>query len=327
MTINIQSTTDTPEQVSEANGVTARAVDAKATTEPVETSEDGENSTAEADQAAGDKSAEVDTENKATKTDKTDEDAEGDEPEAEPETDKQPRKKGGYQRKIERLERQIEMLTQAQLAARQPIQADTQPAKTDATGKPVIDNFQTYEEYEEALLDWKVEQKLKDVDAKRVAETTKAQEKSAEQEHFSRVNAVREKYDDFDDVLSDVADIQPSKAVTEFIMTSDAGGELLYALAKNPGELNRINSLPPAKAAVELARFEIKLSASQVKKSSKGEAEEVAKQPTAKAVISSTKAPPPIEAGSARGSASVTFDPDKASFKDFEQWRKASSKR
>lgn len=130
----------------------------------------------------------------------------------------------------------------AELEARQaPTPADIAP-----------ENFETYEAYADALAERKAEELL----AQR--EAAKQQQSLLEQYH-DREEAVRDKYDDFDQVA-----YNPNLPVTEYmaksIQASDIGPEVLYWLGSNPKEASRIARLDPILQAKEIGKIEASMS-------------------------------------------------------------------
>ncbi len=90
-----------------------------------------------------------------------------------------------------------------------------------------------------------------------------------------------------------------SQAITDVILTSENGPRLADHLGKNTRELNRLSALPPHLQAYELAKIEMKLSAS----------------PTAK---TATDAPPPTPQVRGAGGR-FTASPDTDDFAAFEK--------
>lgn len=138
-----------------------------------------------------------------------------------------------------------------------------EPQVTEAPkGKPKLDDFASFDEYQEALTEWKVDQRL----AARQKEQTEAQQKTAQQRYEAELqqrfrdsaDEAREKYDDFDEVVGNPS-LKVTKAVAHLVGETDNPGEVSYFLAKNPGEVKRLNGLSPAKAAVELGKLEARL--------------------------------------------------------------------
>lgn len=126
---------------------------------------------------------------------------------------------------------------------------DAEPAKAD--GKPKAEDFTSYDEYVDALTDWKVDQKLQTRDAK--AEGAKRAETWTQ-----RAEAAKATIPDLDSVLAQ--SVAPmSQAMAEVLRDAEHGPELAYHLAKNPAESERIARLSPMAAARELGKLEASL--------------------------------------------------------------------
>lgn len=158
------------------------------------------------------------------------------------------RRRGGWERKVERLEREREILLQ-QLAGNRPA-----PAAAPAPEKPK-DAAEQAREYIRA-------------EARAMYEEEKAREQQARDqvELQKRMSEAKARYDDFDDVLEGVAHIPVPKHIEDAILTSPAAPDIMYLLAKNPAELARIARLPPLQAARELGRLEAKASSTPTPK-------------------------------------------------------------
>jgi hypothetical protein len=209
-------------------------------------------------------------ENEAEET-KDDEDEE-----SESKEDDKPKKKGGVHRRIDKL---VKAKAQAQQEAEywreQAMKSSGQKAESKKVGstpavaddKPNPENFDTHAEYVEALTDWKITQKEK-LQAQAAAESArKSEQEKAIKSHVERVKSFSKSVDDFSEVLESVDDIRVSETVEQAIIESENGPALMYELAKNREEFERINSLPPIAAARELGRIEARLTASTEKRS------------------------------------------------------------
>jgi len=170
---------------------------------------------------------------------------------ATPEAKAEHKRKGGYQRKLEK-ERSAREEAQAQAAyyrglveGRTPQQ---EPAKAQETGKPTIEQFETYDEYNEALTDWKVEEKLKARDAQNEGKQVEIAWKNAE-------TIAKTKYSDYTDV-ADIRKLAPTEAMaTAILQMPDAGTDVLYWLGKHPEENERIKALSPMATAIALGEI------------------------------------------------------------------------
>lgn len=148
---------------------------------------------------------------------------------------------GGWARKIERLERQNQILLE-QLGQRggQPPPA-AQPGKEKTPDEKAVE-----------YIDNLVEQRLAARDNQRQQQTVQA-------EFQRRTAEVRAAHPDFDDVVMAV-DAPVSPALQQALLTSEHGPAIMYQLAKNPAELARLSALPPLDAAREIGRLEARAS-------------------------------------------------------------------
>ncbi len=162
--------------------------------------------------------------------------------------------------------------------------------KTAEPAKPVDDRplpgaFKTYDEYVEALTDWKLEKK----EAQRVLNET--------------VMKAEAKYPDFKKVAFN-PDLAITPAMSQVIRTSESGVDVAYHLGKNPAEAARIAQLPPIAQVRELGRIEERLSTQT-------------KQPAEVKRISAAPAPP----RTITGGTAVEKNPENMSFEEYSAWR------
>jgi hypothetical protein len=203
-------------------------------------------------------------------------DADGDELEAKDgestKEDDKPKKKSGSQRRKERAERaEAEVARLQRLVEQMALKGagDSKPETTEATkpksaapqdGEPNPDNFETHRDYVKALAKYEAAQMLKDRDAQAEEAKRKSEHEQMMKSHFDRVKSFASKVSDWEDVIESAADVKMSATVEQILVTSENGPELLYELAKNKAEFERICSLGPIAAARELGKLETKLS-------------------------------------------------------------------
>lgn len=184
-------------------------------------------------------------------------------------TDDKPKKEGGVGKRIRELVEERNAWREAALRS-QGITKE-QDRKEVSQGKPESSKFNSYEEYLEALADWKAEQKFSEREKKTKEESTNRERVERLQKAAStfeeRSEKIREKYEDFDDVVYD-ENLPVTPAMSEAILDSDIGPEILYHLGTNPKEASRIARLSPFAAAREIGKIELKLSTPQPKKPS-----------------------------------------------------------
>ena len=160
---------------------------------------------------------------------------------------------------------------------RSKVLSEVQQQQQQPSEKPVSDNFATYDEYLEALADFKAEQKIAEIDEKRRQAEIDNQHKSEIERQTERRHALLDegesKYVDFEEVVS-ASKLQIAEPAYLAILESDISSDLVYHLAKDAAEADRISKLSPYAQAKEIGKIEDRL---------------LAKKPVIK-----SNAPPPI---------------------------------
>lgn len=301
MSIEVVSNADSPEVVAAVNADSTQKSETEtkpaASAKPSEESDDGE----------------------------LDENADGEA--ASGEQQGKPRKKGGWQRRIERLERENALLREKSLATPQKPQ-EKPAAKVEAKPRPKADDFESNEDFVEALADWKLDERDRKTAEKAKKDQEAEQKSKAEADYHKKAKEFSEKclefaeeHDDYDEVMANVDDIQLSETVQDFFLSTENGHELAYELAKDPDELERICLLPEWAAKRALKKIGEKLAVQ-----SDGEtAEKPSKEkPVEKKEVKTSKAPPPIKpvkaGGGTRGEKSI-YDDD-IPFDEYERQRR-----
>lgn len=209
------------------------------------------------------------------------------------------KKKGGFVRKIERLETQNELLERQnrelmeRLAAR-PAETVSQPA-TDGQ-KPKLESFKTYEDYVEALTDWKIDQAKSDLGAEQ------AQNVVADS-YAKQIEASRKLHPDWDEVFAENGDIMAFNETHQAIREHENGSEIVYHLLKNPDVAQKLAKMPVLRQIAEVGRISAVLERSD----------------TPAPVKPRTAAPAPITPVSG-GSTSATPDPGKMTMAEYRKW-------
>lgn len=135
--------------------------------------------------------------------------------------------------------------------------------KQAVDSKPKQENFSTWEDYNEALADWKVDQKLKDYEAKKVETTTTTKQEdektqyNQERMHYHEQRAVElsKLIPDYAQVISDVSDEVDDLPLShqELLLELDDAPSAVYVLALED-KLERLGRMPLSLAAAELIR-------------------------------------------------------------------------
>lgn len=268
---------------------------------------------AQADRYAGIVSTEPKTETEApqaeekveeqAQTEPVEAEAEKDETEEEPQTERKP-KKGGYTRKLERMEALIADLN-AKLSEKEQPKAAEKAA--EANGRPVLDDYDNYDAYYEALTDWKVEQRLKsEKETAAQAELRKAQEKQVA-EYRAKAAEFAKSTPDFEEVIEE-ADVAVTPALQQVLLESDMGPQIAYYLAKNPEEASKASKM----GLIELSRLVGRIEA-------KIELEASSKQQVVK---KATNAPAPIRpVGNGKAATAKSITDPNLSYEDYVRLR------
>jgi len=178
-------------------------------------------------------------------------------------------KKSSLQARIDELTREKNQSVAAERAKVAALEAKLaaleKPAAPVATAKPKVDDFATYEDFVEAIGDWKAEQKLAAHVAAQQAERQAVAQSQQQQHYVTRIDKVRatgvEAHPDFDDVLTafvkDGHVFHPT--IEAATLHEELGHEIAYAVAKDPSLNARIGSAP--NPWVEIGRLVGKLEA------------------------------------------------------------------
>lgn len=182
-------------------------------------------------------------------------------------------------------------------------------AKAEAAAEvkqpPARANFQSDEDYVDALADFKVDQKL----AQREQKQAEVQAQVSKADSWqSKLASARTEITDFDTVMNSAT--EPVAAhVAELIMEHDHGAKLAHHFAQNPAELEKINEMTPAKVAFELGRLATKF-----------EKQSAASSEPAAAAVSKAPAPAGRTVGAGRSTTPALGD---LSMEDYIKTRKA----
>ena len=255
------------------------------------------------------------TETEETETEENEETSE--ELEAKAKEASKPKKKGGFQKRIDKLNTRLSAAEQqaeywrAQALSAKPATETKVEAKPDLSKKPKADDFKTADEYQEALTDWKVDQRLAKKDQEERDTKVKNEFQSRIQKHNDRIMALKSTKEDWGDIEDTFKVVPLSLTVQEAILDSDDSAAIVYELGKDRAELERICKLGAVAAAKAIGKIEAKL----VKPSSSPEKKET-----------KTAAPKPITPVRAKGSSTPKVFKPNMTQKEYESWRSEQSK-
>lgn len=180
-------------------------------------------------------------------------------PDAEADTEDQPEEpkkpKSGFQKRIDKLtKRNYELESRLAELEKTAREAQPKPESTAGAEKPRPENFNTYEDYLEALTDWKADQREAQREAVRQKEEQEAILKENLTAYSKGVSEARERYEDFDDVV-DRDDIMIPQAAQMAIIESPNGADVAYYLGQHPEVAEELQTLSPFGAVMEIGRI------------------------------------------------------------------------
>ena len=198
--------------------------------------------------------------------------------------------------------------------------AEAKEAKDAEAAKPVKpthDKFTDYNEYVEALAEFKVQATLEKRDTEAQA---KARAESFAKSWGERVTEAKAAHADYEQVVGN-SDVQVLDHVKDALNDSDLGPQVIYHLAKNPEVAARLNQMTPLGAAREIGRIE-----SQLAKAPEADGEAEPTETTEAAPARKTSSAPPPAKPIASGRA-TPVNLEKAGMDDYIKTRKSQGAR
>ena len=184
-------------------------------------------------------------------------------------------KKHRMQKEAEELA--LSQYNQAQLAEQRAeaverelaqLRAQLKPAPVEEAKPPKREDFASDEAFEDAKVDFRVDQRLK---AKAAEDAQRAQEERQRDtidKATARIDHAKELMPDFEEVVGSVPDdVVVPNFIMNYLQESEMIGELTYHFAKHPEVLTRLATIGYPKALVEVGKIESTLQpfASQAK--------------------------------------------------------------
>ncbi|KKN66896.1 hypothetical protein LCGC14_0466710 [marine sediment metagenome] len=164
-------------------------------------------------------------------------------------------KPSGAEKRINRLTAEKRSLEDQVHNLRGQIEAGTKDeTAVGEAKKPLAEDFETTEEFIEAMSDFKADERFK----KNQAEEAQKAEQQEQQEVFEafgeRQDKARAAHEDYDEVVGG-GNLQIPQSALLAIIELDNGPEVAYHLAKNPELPKKLMDLSPLKAVAEIGRL------------------------------------------------------------------------
>ena len=320
MSIEVTSTTDTQEDITAATGdksqevkVQEENVEQESAQESTENQEQGE----ENEENASEENEETEANEEGESQDEND--SEDDDNEETSLDAKDKRRKSGYQRaKFQRDRAREEAEYWKSLALKQqkdPIdQKEETPDQAPAndSSEPREDDFDEYSDYLKALAKWEIKQELKSFKDQNQKQQFKKEAESKANEFTEKMNVYADEVPDYWETLQEADETMGnimSPGLKQAIEDSDHGEKVLYEIAKDLDLYQKLVTLTPLKAAIEVGKIESKILAKTSKTSSQ------------KNKVTKTKAPKPISPIGSSKTGSSKKNPDEMSYQEYKKWR------
>jgi hypothetical protein len=121
--------------------------------------------------------------------------------------------------------------------------------------KPSVNEFQTYEDFVDALTDWKTDRAVRAVFAAQAQHQAETQQSHADQSFAERRDAWVKEHPDFNDIVGQMDHVPVSPPMEQFFKHDPAGISVIDYLARHPEDGIRIAQLAPGPAFVALGRI------------------------------------------------------------------------
>jgi hypothetical protein len=150
--------------------------------------------------------------------------------------------------RAQQLQAEVERLQKAQIRV-EPVKEVKAPVRSD---------FESDEKFAEAVIDYRVDQKLKAQQAEEQKRLESEQRAKVLETARSRIATALELVPDFKQV-TESADFEVPSYIANYMQESELFAEIGYHLAKHPEELQKLQKMRPDRALVEIGKIESKL--------------------------------------------------------------------
>ena len=218
------------------------------------------------------------------------------------------------QREAARQDADRERTAREALEARlRDMEAKVNPPKSDEPDpKPDPTQFNDALEYAEALAEWTTDRKMRERDQAELARKVEEEQSRMRQKFQDRLDVAKQDMPDYEDMIAS-SDVSVSQPVTDAIIESDVGPQLLYYLAENPDFARELGEKSITSQLRAIGRLEAKFEKSESPKPS-------VKEPVAK----KSNAPAPINPLKSGGNPSdISLDADRKFHGTYQQWKAA----
>ena len=171
-------------------------------------------------------------------------------------------KPSGAEKRINRLTAEKRSLEDQVHNLKGQVEAGKKPAEPAAeeAKKPIAEDFETTEEFIEAMSDFKADERFKQNQAEEAQEAELQEQRETFEAFGERQDEARAAHADYDEVVGG-GNLQIPQSALLAIIELDNGPEVAYHLAKNPELPKKLMDLSPLKAVAEIGRLSAILAA------------------------------------------------------------------
>lgn len=218
------------------------------------------------------------------------------------------------QREAARQEAERERQAREALEARlKDLEAKVSPQKSEEPDpKPDPSQFNDAIEYAEALAEWTADKKMRERDQAEMARKVQEEQSRMRQKFQERLEQAKSELPDYEEMIAS-SDVSVSQPVTDAIIESDVGPQILYYLAENPDFARGLAEKSITSQLRAIGRLEAKF-----------EKSEPPSKPKETPVAKKSNAPAPINPLKAGGNPADTgLDSNREFHGTYAQWKAA----
>lgn len=145
---------------------------------------------------------------------------------------------------------------------RDELKAKYEPVKTEQDPEPQPEQFNDVKEYAKALKEWTADNTKRE-EAKRIESETVAKKQQEKANNWkSRWEAAEKSIPDMKETVAKADGLMISNEAQQALMDSEVGPEIVYFLAKNPSEVEKMNGMTIDKMLKFIGKLEDKVTPS-----------------------------------------------------------------
>lgn len=188
------------------------------------------------------------------------------------------------------LKQRLESAAKPAAAAAEPAEA---PKPTADPARPKQEDYENYEDFVEALTDYKVERRIAQERAASAAAAERYQREQEQAIFEDSLDQAAAVYEDFHDVLERGKDLPVTEPMKDAIKTSPLAGHLMYFLNRNADLCVKLARMRPSVAVKEIGKIESAIARASRPPAPKDAAPAEKTAETPQRQVSRAPAPPP----------------------------------